>query len=89
MPCAIRPAHPPADLPFFGNPGEARKAIGAWPAYRVSQGTVMTLQHRIANCYWQMRLPTIDPGSDAAVALTMHLVYQARGGEITAPQIKR
>ena len=73
-------------LPFLSKPEEARKVIGEWPAYRVSQGTVMTMQHRIADCYWQMRLPLIDYGSDVTVALTMYLVNQAKGGEITAPQ---
>lgn len=76
-------------LPFLGKPEEARKVIGEWPAYRVSQGTVMTMQHRIADCYWQMRLPLIDYGSDVTVALATFLVNQAKGGEITAPQIKR
>jgi L-cysteine S-thiosulfotransferase len=76
-------------LPFLGKPEEARKVIGEWPAYRVSQGTVMTMQHRIADCYWQMRLPLIDYGSDATVALGMYLVNQPKGGEITAPSIKR
>ena len=76
-------------LPFLGKPDEARKVIGEWPAYRVSQGTVMTMQHRITDCFWQMRMPLIDYGSDVAVALTMYLVNQAKGGEITAPQIKR
>ena len=76
-------------LPFLGKPEEARQVIGEWPAYRVSQGTVMTMQHRIADCYWQMRLPLIDYGSDVTVALTMFLVNQAKGGEITAPTIKR
>jgi sulfur-oxidizing protein SoxA len=76
-------------LPFLGKPEEARKVIGEWPGYRVSQGTVMTMQHRITDCYWQMRLPLIDYGSDVAVALTMYLVNQAKGGEITAPQNKR
>lgn len=76
-------------LPFLGKPEEARKVIGEWPAYRVSQGTVMTMQHRIADCYWQMRLPLIDYGSDVTVALTMFLVNQAKGGTITAPTIKR
>jgi sulfur-oxidizing protein SoxA len=76
-------------LPFLGKPEEARKVIGEWPAYRVSQGTVMTMQHRIADCFWQMRLPLVDYGSDVTVALTMFLVNQAKGGEITAPQIKR
>jgi sulfur-oxidizing protein SoxA len=76
-------------LPFLGKPEEARQVIGHWPAYRVSQGTVMTMQHRITDCYWQMRIPLIDYGSDVAVALTMFLVNQAKGGAITAPQIKR
>ena len=76
-------------LPFLSKPEEARKVVGEWPGYRVSQGTVMTMQHRITDCYWQMRLPLIDYGSDVAVALTMYLVNQAKGGEITAPQIKR
>jgi sulfur-oxidizing protein SoxA len=76
-------------LPFLSKPEEARKVIGEWPAYRVSQGTVMTMQHRITDCFWQMRLPLIDYGSDVAIALTAYLVNQAKGGEITAPQIKR
>jgi L-cysteine S-thiosulfotransferase len=76
-------------LPFLGKPEEARKVIGEWPAYRVSQGTVMTMQHRLADCFWQMRLPLVDYGSDVTVALTMFLVNQAKGGEISAPQIKR
>jgi sulfur-oxidizing protein SoxA len=76
-------------LPFLGKPEEARQVVGEWPAYRVSQGTVMTMQHRIADCYWQMRLPLIDYGSDVTVALTMFLVNQAKGGEISAPTIKR
>jgi sulfur-oxidizing protein SoxA len=76
-------------LPFLGKPEEARKVIGEWPAYRVSQGTVMTMQHRIADCFWQMRLPLVDYGSDVTVALTMFLVNQAKGGDISAPSIKR
>jgi L-cysteine S-thiosulfotransferase len=76
-------------LPHLMKPEDARAVIGEWPGYRVSQGTVMTMQHRIADCYWQMRLPLIDYGSDVTVALTMYLVNQAKGGEITAPAIKR
>jgi L-cysteine S-thiosulfotransferase len=76
-------------LPYLSKPEEARTVVGEWPAYRVSQGTVMTMQHRIADCYWQMRLPLIDYGSDVTVALTMYLVNQAKGGNITAPAIKR
>jgi L-cysteine S-thiosulfotransferase len=76
-------------LPYLSKPEEARQVVGEWPAYRVSQGTVMTPQHRLADCFWQMRLPLIDYGSDVTVALTMYLVNQAKGGAITAPGLKR
>jgi L-cysteine S-thiosulfotransferase len=76
-------------LAQLSDPAQARSVVGEWPAYRVSQGTVMTMQHRIADCYWQMRLPPIDYGSDVAIALTAYLVSRAKGGEITAPTIKR
>jgi sulfur-oxidizing protein SoxA len=76
-------------LPYLGKPEEARKVIGEWPAYRVSQGTVMTMQHRLADCYWQMRIALVDYGSDVTVGLISFLNNQAKGGEITAPQIKR
>jgi len=76
-------------LPHFAKPEEAQKYMGEWPAYRVSQGTVMTMQHRLADCFWQMRLPLVDYGSDLTVALSAYLAAQARGGDITAPTIKR
>jgi L-cysteine S-thiosulfotransferase len=76
-------------LPYLGKPEEARKVVGEWPAYRVSQGTVMTMQHRLADCYWQMRIALVDYGSDVTVGLISFLNNQAKGGEITAPQIKR
>jgi len=76
-------------LPYLSQPEEARQVVGEWPAYRVSQGTVMTPQHRLADCYWQMRLPLVDYGSEVTVALTMYLVNQAKGGVIATPGLKR
>ena len=76
-------------LPNLLKPQETQKAIGEWPAYRVSQGTVMTMQHRLADCFWQMRLPQVDYASDLTVALTAYLVAKAKGGTIAAPVIKR
>ena len=76
-------------LPHLLKTQEAQKTMGEWPAYRVSQGTVMTMQHRLADCFWQMRLPQVDYGSDLTIALTAYLVAKAKGGEITAPTIKR
>ena len=76
-------------LPFLSEPQEAQAVIGEWPAYRVSSTHVMTMQHRIYDCFWQMRLPKIDYGSDATVALTMYLNSTAAGGEIAIPGLKR
>jgi L-cysteine S-thiosulfotransferase len=76
-------------LPFLSNPEEARKVIGEWPAYRVSATHVMTMQHRLYDCFWQMRLPPVEYGSEVTVALTIYLANAAQGGEITAPAIKR
>jgi sulfur-oxidizing protein SoxA len=76
-------------LPFLENPKEAKKVIGEWPAYRVSTTNVMTMQHRLVDCYWQMRLPELQLGSDVSVALIAYLTKNAEGGEISAPGLKR
>lgn len=76
-------------LPQLANPEEARKVIGEWPAYRVSSTHVMTMQHRMYDCYWQMRMPELEIGSDVSVALIAYLTKNAQGGEISAPAIKR
>jgi len=76
-------------LPFLAKPVEARKVIGEWPAYRVSTTHVMTMQHRILDCFWQMRLHQIRMGSEVSNALVAYLVKTAEGGEIAAPGMKR
>jgi L-cysteine S-thiosulfotransferase len=76
-------------LPHLSDPQEARKVIGEWPAYRVSSTHVMTMQHRLYDCYWQMRLPELEMGSDVSVALVAYLASKAKGGEIAAPGLKR
>jgi len=76
-------------LPFFSKPEEARRILGEWPAYRVSTAHVMTMQHRIYDCFWQMRLPEVELGSDISIALISYLVKQADGGEIKIPGMKR
>ena len=77
------------ELPHLSNPKEASSVIGEWPAYRVSTTHVMTMQHRLLDCYWQMRMPRLELGSDVSVALISYLNNQARGGEIAAPGLKR
>lgn len=76
-------------LPFLSDPKEAKKVVGEWPAYRVSSTHVMTMQHRLYDCYWQMRLGELELGSDVSVALISYLTKRAEGGEISAPAIKR
>ncbi|KAB2917428.1 MAG: sulfur oxidation c-type cytochrome SoxA [Hyphomicrobiaceae bacterium] len=76
-------------LPYLSKPEEARKVVGEWPAYRVSTTHVMTMQHRVYDCFWQMRLPQVELASDASVALIAYLVNTAKGGNISAPGMKR
>jgi sulfur-oxidizing protein SoxA len=76
-------------LPHLSEAQEARKVVGEWPAYRVSSTHVMTMQHRLYDCYWQMRMPELEMGSDVSVALIAYLTKTAEGGVITAPSIKR
>lgn len=76
-------------LPFLENPKEAKKVVGEWPAYRVSTTHVMTMQHRLLDCYWQMRMPELQMGSEASVALIAYLTKTAEGGNISAPGLKR
>jgi sulfur-oxidizing protein SoxA len=76
-------------LPYLANPAEAKGVVGEWPAYRVSTTQVMTMQHRLYDCYWQMRMPELEMGSDVSVALIAYLVKNAEGGEIAAPGLKR
>ena len=76
-------------LPHLSRPEEARKVVGEWPAYRVSNTHVMTMQHRLYDCYWQMRMPELQLGSDVSVALISYLTNLAKGGEIAVPGLKR
>jgi L-cysteine S-thiosulfotransferase len=76
-------------LPYLADPKEARSVVGEWPAYRVSTTHVMTMQHRLYDCFWQMRMPEAELGSEASVALIAYLTKTAAGGEIAAPGLKR
>jgi sulfur-oxidizing protein SoxA len=77
------------DLPKLTDPNDARRIFTSWPAYRVSQGTVRTMQHRLFDCYWQMRHPQLDYTSEASIALEVFMAKYASGGEIVAPGLKR
>lgn len=77
-------------LPNLSKPGKpAQETMGSWPTYRVSQSQLRTMQHRLWDCYRQMRMPAPDYASDGLTALTMYLNTQAAGAELTVPSIKR
>jgi sulfur-oxidizing protein SoxA len=77
------------ELPNFLDPASARESMIQWPAYRVSQSAVWTLERRLIDCIRQMRAPDADYGSDGIIALQTYLQKQAKGGVLEAPGIKR
>lgn len=77
-------------LPQLDKPGkDAQLTMASWPTYRVSQSALRTMQHRLWDCYRQMRMPAPDYGSQVVTALTVFLNAQAAGGELNVPSIKR
>jgi len=68
---------------------EAGPVMTSWPTYRVSHESVRTMQHRMWDCHWQMRMPDIEFGSEATVALISYLVNKAQGAEMASPGLKR
>ena len=77
------------DLPNLTNARDAQRAFGTWPAYRVSQGEVRSMQWRLYDCFRQQRFPELEFTSDAAIALISFLAKQGEGGTFEAPAIKR
>lgn len=77
-------------LPNLSKPGKTpQETMASWPTYRVSQGALRTMQHRLWDCYRQQRWPVPEYASDSLTALTVYLNKQAAGGEINVPSIKR
>ena len=77
------------DLPrLTSNPGDG-VGFAAWPAYRVSNGQMWSMQLRLNDCYRQMRFPYPEFASDATVALGVYLGVNSKGSVSTAPTIKR
>ena len=77
------------DLPnLTKNPGDG-VGFAAWPAYRVSNGSMWGMQQRLNDCYRQQRFPYPGFGSDATIALGVYLGVNAQGAKSIAPAIKR
>ena len=77
------------DLPNLTVAADAKKAYATWPAYRVSQGELRTMQWRMNDCLRQQRFPELVFGSEGSVALITYLARQANGAGMEAPAIKR
>ena len=74
---------------YAANNKNAQDTMKTWPTYRVSHGMVRTLQSRMWDCNWQMRLPDLDYGSPASVALISYLSQQGKGVKLDLPGMKR
>jgi sulfur-oxidizing protein SoxA len=77
------------DLPNITKSADAQLAYGTWPAYRVSQGEVRSMQHRLTDCLRQQRFPEPIYGSDLVTAISIFLAKSADGGVYNAPGLKR
>ncbi len=77
------------DLPNLNEAELAQRAYSSWPAYRVSQGSLRTMQWRLKDCFRQQRMPVLKYASQASVDLTTFLAVNANGGTMDAPALKR
>ncbi len=77
------------DLPdLTRNPGDGI-GFAAWPAYRVSNGQLWTMQQRLNDCFRQQRFPYPGFGSEVTIALGVYMGVNAKGAESVAPALKR
>jgi len=77
------------ELPnLTGNPGDG-VGFAAWPAYRVSNGQMWSMQHRLHDCFRQMRWPEPKFASDVTIALSVYMGVNAKGAASAIPTIKR
>ena len=70
------------------NPGDG-VGFAAWPAYRVSNGQMWSMQLRLNDCFRQQRFPYPGFGSAVTIALGTYMGVNAKGAESIAPAIKR
>jgi len=77
------------DLPNITTPAGAALGWTSWPAYRVSNSQMWSMQHRLDDCFRQMRFPQPVYGSDLMIALSYFMAVQSNGATIATPGIKR
>jgi sulfur-oxidizing protein SoxA len=78
------------DLPNIShNKQDAARAFTTWPAYRVSQGALRTMQWRLNDCFRQQRFPEPIFISQGTIDLITFLGVNASGAKMDSPAIKR
>jgi sulfur-oxidizing protein SoxA len=76
-------------LPNLLDKKDAQNTYATWPAYRLSQGEVRTMEHRLWDCFRQQRFPEPQFTSEAIISLTTYLAKNAAGGTYDGPGLKR
>jgi sulfur-oxidizing protein SoxA len=77
------------DLIHMTDKKGAQEVASSWPAYRGAHFVIRTMQWRLTDCFWQMRLPDMKYGSDMTIALTLYLHHEGNGAVIRVPGFKR
>ena len=78
------------ELPNLTGPSKASQdAFAQWPAYRVSQGGLRTMQWRMQDCLRGQRMPELAYLSQISIDLITYLGVNANGGKMAAPALKR
>ena len=78
------------ELPNLTGPSKASQdAFAQWPAYRVSQGGLRTMQWRMQDCLRGQRMPELAYLSQTSIDLITYLGVNANGGKMAAPALKR
>lgn len=74
-------------LPDLG--AKETAAAGTWPAYRMTQSQMVTLDTRMQQCMKNALLAEIPLGSREIVALEVYVTNKTKGNTITIPSVKR
>jgi len=77
------------DLIHMTSKEGAQEVASTWPAYRGAHYVVRTMQWRLNDCVWQMRLPDLEYGTDYSIALTTFLNHRGNDAVMQVPGFKR
>jgi len=77
------------DLVHMTSKAGAQEVASTWPAYRGAHYVVRTMQWRLNDCVWQMRLPDLKYATDYSIALTTYLNRQGNDAVMQVPGFKR